>query len=148
MTMSDNEFVSTTATISEMQTPENTTAPFEPGEFRQPTTKPRKKRIRLTPKQRAAKIASGWNPPGPQPKNQILNQALEELAAVTKPSKVIPSKADELLKALVDKLVALENDAQYRSVWLHFFTHGGVFSGPKYIDELKEAVQYILSKGS
>lgn len=145
--MSDNEFLTTTAPQMPLQTSENTTAPFEPSPVITtivPPPKPKRKRIRLTPKQRAAKIAAGWNPPGPQPKSVAQNDQniLNSMHGDQKGS----TKADEVLNALVLKLVALENDAQYRSVWLHFFTHGGVFSGPKYADELAAAIQYLNGK--
>jgi hypothetical protein len=156
MNVGDNEFVTSSAPPTEPQTAENTTAPFEPssvvtvvttGNVVQPAPKPKRKRPpRMTPKQRAAKIAAGINLPGPQPK--YLAQGDQAILQTIAPATELRTQArnrmaDELLKALVAKLVALENNAQYHSVWVHFFTHGGVFTGPKYIDELTAAVQYL-----
>lgn len=132
----------------EIQTPENTTAPHEPS----PSAAPIKKSSGFTKEMRDAKIAGGWIPPEKRKKTV----AKEDLAVLgkglkdnTPPSAAIfaarrAQVADRLLKALVDKLVALENNEQYVSVWTHFFVHGGVFNGPKYLDELNEAIQYLL----
>lgn len=57
------------------------------------------------------------------------------------------NEAETLLKNLVQKLVAFENDVQYRSVWTHFFAIGGVYTGPRYIDELRAAVDYLVKHG-
>jgi hypothetical protein len=143
MIMSDNEFVTTTAPQTPIQTPENTTMPYDataPMPAPAPTSKPKRKRSRMTPKQRAAKIAAGWNPPGPRPKSA--GEAIQ--AAVPRQQKVNDSEAIAHLKTLVEKLVALENDVQYRAVWLHYFNHGGVYIGPKYTDELNAAIQYLI----
>lgn len=142
--MDDLDMVSTTAPVTVAQTEENTMAPHE-----QPvhieTPKPKKKRSRLTPRQRAAKIAAGWNPPGPRPQTSAAVPA-DFQAAVQ--GTLIENKAKQVLKTLVDKLVSLENDPQYRSVWTHFFMHGGVYTGPKYIDELNDAIQYLIGTES
>lgn len=108
-----------------------------------PVEKPKKKRIRLTPKQRAAKIAAGWNPPGPRPavKTPHVPLTIEE---IERGFASYESPAIALLKSLVDKLVLLENNAQYRSVWRHYFQHGGVFNGPRYTEELQAAIQYLI----
>lgn len=132
----------------EIQTPENTTAPHEPS----PSTAPVKKSSGFTKEMRDAKIAGGWIPPEKRPKKPVA-VAKEDLAIISVSEGVKANRepmpgwvnpADKLLKALVDKLVALENNEQYVSVWTHFFVHGGVFNGPKYLDELNEAIQYLV----
>ena len=178
---------STTSTASVAQTEENTTAPYEAlpiqpsaplgevmvGLLPEPTTIPvRPPRHRMTPEERAAKIAAGINLPGPRPKSEqpivptVLTPSTDDyrklaakLAALENqinsapadvvsqnPEPIVSADADALLEALVTKLVALENNDQYRSVWLHFFTHGGVFIGPNYTEELKAACNYLNSQ--
>lgn len=134
-----SDMISTTSSTAPVQTAENTTAPHEA------PAKPKYKRgPRLTAAQRAAKIASGWNPPGRKPQQEhrtIFNAELDDALISSQPQNI---EANLLLKALVEQLVALENDPQYRSVWTHFFIHGGVYTGPKYIDELNDAIQYLI----
>jgi hypothetical protein len=133
--MSDNDMmVTTTSAYAVAQTEENTTAPFET---------PAKKRIRLTPAQREAKMATGWNPPGPRPKTSKPSAQKQPVEVRTV---IGPSPADELLKSLVEKLIALENDDQYKGVWFHFFTHGGVYNGPNYTEELRAACDFLNGK--
>lgn len=153
--MSENEttvapFVSSTSDHTNIaQTPENTTPPFEHVQDAQPmdipppavSSPPKKKRVRMTRRQRAARIAGGWNPPGPRPRTEA-EKVIESVPRVTKPKG--PSDAEVVLKSLVMKLVAIENDVQYRAVWTHYFMHGGVYLGPKYVDELNDAIQYLM----
>lgn len=59
----------------------------------------------------------------------------------------VTSSADQLLKNLVTKMVAMENDLQYKIVWVTFFRFGGVYNGPRYYEELEAAVKYLKGKG-
>jgi hypothetical protein len=135
----------TTTTVfdSTQQTPENTTAPFE---ALPPTPK---RSPGFTKEMRDKKIAEGWIPPEkrqkPEPKRGEGGQFIS-----TKPQPEVIVKEDteslQFLDTLVAKLVAMENNPQYRSVWLHFFNHGGVYNGPNYSVELRTAVDYLNSK--
>lgn len=92
----------------------------------------------------AERATKGWNKPGPKPGNYRAAAATQSPSTVG--TKYSQTKADELLDALVLKLVAQENDGQYRSVWTHFFSFGGVYNGPTYIPELNTAIEYLKSK--
>lgn len=153
MNTTDN-MVSTTTSSTVDQTTENTVAPHE--SMVAPTLVPKKKRIRLTPEERARRIAEGWNPPGPRPRNFLVSargtvdpnielgfdEPLEDQVGEAYGE----TEADEVLRALVEKMLALENNEQYKNVWYHFFSHGGVYNGPNYHAELRAACDYLNSK--
>jgi len=129
MTEHPDLFVTSTGSTHAAQTTENTTAPHE--------AKP-KKSGGFTKEMRDAKIAAGWIPPEKRGK--------VEVNPITHDRNYVDTQADVILTALVNKLVALENNDQYRSVWLHFFNHGGTFSGPNYVNELQTACDYLNAK--
>jgi len=51
------------------------------------------------------------------------------------------------LKALVEQLEEVHADKRYQSVWQMFYIHGGVYQGPSYANELKQA-EAALSGGT
>lgn len=134
----------------EILTPEQglTGGPGDPGISGTPhksntAVRPKRIRIRLTPAQRAAKIAAGWNPPGRKPRTENPENPEVPLPVEGNVSHYEESPAEDILKELVEKIIALENNDQYKSVWLHFFNHGGVFTGPNYTKELQAACDYL-----
>jgi hypothetical protein len=60
--------------------------------------------------------------------NDITRQDAEEKA-----------RLQPALKRLVDKLDLIGEDPQFRSVWTMHKVHGGNYTGPTYVEELKEA---------
>jgi hypothetical protein len=144
--------------VREAQTAENTVAPFaalpEAPVVKAPYKRP--PRTKAYREARAAERAAlGLAKPG--------RKSASDMAALqskddrgnyedrhtpeTRAEVVFSDEGDDLLKALVDKLVALENDSQYVAVWTHFFSVGGVYNGPRYLDELKAAITYLQSIG-
>ena len=156
--MTDGVTATTMGIATEQQTPENTTAPFEP----LPQTEVPKKSVGFTKEKREEKIRNGWIPPNLRPKVQSTTptatgpavdpQALEKTFLAmgwTPPAPQAiqdPVNVELLLEALVAKLVAVENNDQYRSIWLHFFQHGGVYNGPNYLQELQASCDYLNSQ--
>lgn len=140
--MSDSEnLVTSTAPATPQQTPENTVAPFE--------NKPKKKQKhwRQVAKERAE--ANGW-PYNSSARSMadVYTDPKSHLLASSVNALPVDNRATDILRSLVERLVALENDGQYRSVWLHFFQHGGVFTGPNYTEELRAACAYLIGVDS
>lgn len=126
----------------QQQTPENTTAPFEQSaQTSVPQSPAPKKSTGFTKEMREAKIAAGWIPPEKRVKEapalQITENAVGRYGETTELL---------LLDRLVAKLVAMENNAQYQSMWLTFFQHGGVYNGPNYEKELREAADFLNAR--
>lgn len=145
--------VSGAGTPAEPQTPQNTVAPFEA--VPSPTSEqPEKKKYVRPPRTKAYReakaaeyVAAGRSKPGRKSKAELEAIAAEAIAAAEAADLYDEDTANELLKRIVDKLVALENDAQYKSVWVHFFQFGGVYNGPNYLEELTDAIAYLQHIG-
>jgi hypothetical protein len=144
--MGENMMSTTAIGGAPAQTPENMVPPHESLPTAAPITEaPKKKSTGFTKEMRAAKIAAGWKPPNYKPpvsQPQSTPDMRQEGPQTTSEKESV-----ELLRALVKKLVALENNEQYRSVWSHFFVHGGVYNGPRYMDELNAAIGYLIRTG-
>jgi hypothetical protein len=49
----------------------------------------------------------------------------------------------EALKALVEKLDAIEKDPQYKGIWTLHWAHGGDYTGPTYTKEIADAKKVL-----
>jgi hypothetical protein len=122
------------------QTTENTTPPHEAPQTSVPQSPP-KKSTGFTKEMRDAKIAAGWIPPEKRVKDSVsvgigsIPQSIQE-----------QHEAEVILERLVAKMVALENNGQYQSMWTMFFQHGGVYTGPNYVDELRVACDFLNAR--
>lgn len=125
----------------QQQTPENTTAPFETVQTSVPPSPAPKKSTGFTKEMRDAKIAAGWIPPEKRVKEVDLTQIVKQTQ-----DSIEQNEAIRLLDNLVAKMVAMENNAQYQSMWLAFFQHGGVYNGPNYEQELREAANFLNAR--
>lgn len=129
----------------QQQTPENTTAPFEQHPHTSvPSSPAPKKTVGFTKEMREAKIAAGWIPPEKRIKESVeKNDGLNDVKQMKRQEE---SEVYQLLDNLVGKLVAMENNAQYQSMWLTFFQHGGVYNGPNYEVELRAAADFLNAR--
>jgi len=140
MSNSTAGMASTTSDLGQVaQTPDNTTMPFDP----LPSEPPKKKSTGFTKEMREKKIAEGWIPPEKRNKPAPPQPVTASVLSGMKTMEIKTTQADIVLENLVDKLIQLENNPQFRSVWLHFFNHGGVYNGPRYADELQAACDYL-----
>jgi hypothetical protein len=50
---------------------------------------------------------------------------------------------EKALSDLVNKLKIIHDDSRYTAVWSNYHIHGGRYTGPTYIEELKQAEQAL-----
>lgn len=124
------------------QTAENTTAPFEAPPTSVPPSPAPKKSTGFTKEMREAKIAAGWIPPEKRRQNVETEITEENVSAMAQDH----NEAIRVLENLVAKMVAMENNGQYQSMWTMFFQHGGVYTGPNYVDELRAACEFLNAR--